>query len=73
MKNKLTEQKINEFLTKALTAILTKRASKTLDKLMKTNPDVKKGVNLINQGAETLRKDLERKFGKEYADKAFGK
>ena len=73
MKNKLTEQKINEFLTKALTAILTKRASKTLDKLMKTNPDFKKGVNLINQGAETLRKDLERKFGKEYADKAFGK
>lgn len=63
MKNKLTEHKINEFLTKALTAILTKRASKTLDKLMKTNPDVKKGINLINQGAEEIRKDLERKFG----------
>ena len=59
MKNKLTEQKINEFLTKALTAILTKRASKTLDKLMKTNPDVKKGINLINQGAEEIRNNEE--------------
>ena len=73
MKNKLTEQKINEFLTKALTAILTKRASKTLDKLMKTNPDVKKGINLINQGAEEIRKRLESKYGKEYADKVLSK
>jgi len=73
MKNKLTEQKINEFLTKALTAILTKRASKTLEKLMKTNPDVKKGINLINQGAEEIRKRLEKKYGKEYADKVLSK
>jgi len=73
MKNKLTEQKINEFLTKALTAILTKRASKTLDKLMKKNPDVKKGINLINQGAEEIRKRLEKEYGKEYADKVLSK
>jgi hypothetical protein len=59
-------------LTRFLTWILTKVAGKELDRLMKTNPDVKKGKKLINEGAEVLRKDLERKYGKEYADKAFG-
>jgi len=40
---------------------------------MKKNPDVKKGINLINQGADGIRKSIEKEYGKEYADKVFGK
>lgn len=73
MKNKLTEQKINEFLTKALTAILTKRASKTLQKLQSSDPVIKRELDNIGKAADSLRKSFEKKYGKEYTDKVLGK
>ena len=57
MKKTLTkEQKINEFIGKALSALLNKRASKTLDKLMKNDPKLKKHVDAMGSHA---RKALE--------------
>ena len=73
MKNKLTEQKINEFLTKALTAIINKRASKTLKKLQSSDPVIKRELDNIGKAADGARKALEKKYGKDYADKVFGK
>ena len=60
-------------LTRFLSWILTIVAGKKLDKLMKSNPDVKKGKKLIDEGAEGIRKSIEKEYGKEYADKVFGK
>jgi len=71
MKNKLTEQKINEFLTKALTAIINKRASKTLQKLQSSDPVIKRELDNIGKAAERARKAFEKKYGKEYTDKVF--
>ena len=60
-------------LTRFLSWILTIVAGKKLDKLMKTNPDVKKGKKLIDEAAEEIRTRLEKKYGKEYADKVLSK
>ena len=52
MKNKLTErQKINEFIGKALERFLTNKASKSLDKFMKSDPVLRKKIDTMNDKA----------------------
>jgi|TARA_B100000902_G_C26827426_1_gene677036 hypothetical protein len=61
MKNKLTErQKINEFIGKALERFLTNRASKSLDKFMKTDPALRKKINTMNDKALDVLDHLEK-------------
>ena len=63
MKKTLTkEQKINEFIGKALSALLNKRASKTLDKLMKNDPKLAKHVDNMGTIAKRLQKSLDGKL-----------
>jgi|TARA_R100001463_G_scaffold24480_1_gene58262 chromosome condensin MukBEF ATPase and DNA-binding subunit MukB len=58
MKNKLTnEQKINEFIGKALQMFLSKKASKTLSNLQKSNPKIQKSLSSFEKNAQEL-KDL---------------
>jgi len=62
MKKKLTkEQKINEFIGKALSALLNKRASKTLATAMKNDPQLKKDISDMGDIARRLRKSLASK------------
>jgi len=62
MKKKLTkEQKINEFIGKALSALLNKRASKTLAKAMKNDSELNKHLNDMDAIATRLRKRLASK------------
>jgi len=61
MKNKLTErQKINEFIGKALERFLTNKASKALDKFMKSDPVLRKKINTMNDNALDVIDHLEK-------------
>ena len=58
MKKTLTkEQKINEFIGKALQMILSKKASKTLSNLQKNDRGVQKALSDFEKNAQEL-KDL---------------
>jgi len=62
MKKKLTkEQKINEFIGKALSALLNRKASKTLAKAMKNDPELNKHVNNMGVSARKLQDLLNKK------------
>jgi len=62
MKKTLTkEQKINEFIGKALSALLNKRASKTLAKAMKNDPILNKHINDMGVSARKLKDLLDKK------------
>jgi len=62
MKKTLTkEQKINEFIGKALSAFLNRKASKALSKAMQDNPQLKKDLNDMGTIARRLQKSLDSK------------
>jgi hypothetical protein len=62
MKKKLTkEQKINEFIGKALSAFLNKRASKSLAKAMKNDPQLKKHLDDMDVSARRLKDLMKQK------------
>ena len=62
MKKKLTkEQKINEFIGKALSAFLNRNGSKALAKAMKNDPELNKHLKDMDAIATRLRKRLASK------------
>tara|TARA_A100001515_G_scaffold72380_1_gene57624 strand:+ start:666 stop:890 length:225 start_codon:yes stop_codon:yes gene_type:complete len=64
MKNKLTtEQKINEFIGKALANFLTKRASKALAKSMKNDPELTRLMGDLDKVSGKIKDKLQKKFG----------
>ena len=70
MKNKqlTTEQKLNEFMKKALASILNKKASKTLATLVKADPELKRSYNKFFDGADEMKRLLAKKYGKNSAN-----
>jgi len=62
MKKTLTkEQKINEFIGKALQMFLSKKASKTLDKLQRQDPRLNQLVDDMDARAQRLRDYIKKK------------
>lgn len=67
MKKTLTkEQKINEFIGKALKVFLNRTASKTLDKLIKNDPKLGNLVKVMNGDAEALKKYVDRNYNADF-------
>ena len=70
MKNKqlTTEQKLNEFMKKALASILNRKASKVLATLIKKDPQLQKSYDKFFDSADEMKRLLAKKYGKNSPD-----
>jgi len=70
MKNTLTEQqKINELISKFFSRLIQKRSGKTVDDMIKKNPELSNAVDGVNKSIDTFNKAFRKKHGSKFADK----
>jgi hypothetical protein len=70
MKNTLTEQKkINELISKFFSRLIQKRSGKTVDDMIKKNPELAKAVDGVNKSIDSFNKAFRKKHGNKFADK----
>ena len=70
MKNKqlTTEQKLNEFIGKALQSYFSRRGSKILSKIIKSDPSIKKSWEDFYKAGDEFKEMMAMKYGKNSAD-----
>jgi len=70
MKNKqLTfEQKLNEFVGKALQSYFSRKGSQILNTILKSDPSIKKSWDDFYQAADEFKEMMAKKYGKNSAE-----